>query len=97
MKTIKRVYEVEVEVLEYTDIAAKILTLQANDSIDFNKKDFEDEDLQNASLKAFDSLGIKYSKEISPSIKLYEHPRHKSLTYTTKWNDAKDTITITRL
>lgn len=97
MKIVKKLVEVEVEVLEYTDIAAKIIGLQASDSIVFYKKDFENEDLKKDALKAFESLGIEFAEELSQEVHLYKHPRHKSLTYTTSWNKAKDALTITRI
>ena len=97
MKIVKKLVEVEVEVLEYTDIAAKIIGLQAGDSAIFKKTDFEKEDLEGDSLKAFQSLGIEYNDKLSDEIYLYKHPRHKSLTYTTQWNKDKSELTITRI
>ncbi len=97
MKIVKKLVEVEVEVLEYTDIAAKLLLLHPSDSVVFNQKDFENDDLAGDCLKAFESLGIEYAEDLSPEIKLYKHPRHKSLTYTTSWNKAKDSLTVTRI
>ena len=62
MKIIKKIVEVEVEVLEYTDIAAKIIGLQASDSIVFHKKDFENEDLENSALNYPDKVAFADDK-----------------------------------
>ena len=97
MKIVKKMVEVEVEVLEYTDIAAKIIGLQFGDSIIFKTKDFENEDLKGDMAKAFSSLGIEESDSLSDEIILYKHPRHKSLTYTTQWNKDLTELTITRI
>lgn len=97
MKIVKKLVEVEVEVLEYTDIAAKIIGLQAGDAAIFKKTDFENDDLAADCLKAFQSLGIDFSENLSDEIRLYKHPRHKSLTYTTQWNKDKSELTITRI
>ena len=97
MKIVKKLVEVEVEVLEYTDIAAKIIGLQAGDCIIFKSKDFENNDLEGDMLKAFSSLGILEADSLSNEIILYKHPRHKSLTYTTQWNKDKTELTITRI
>lgn len=97
MKIVKKMVEVEVEVLEYTDIAAKIIGLQAGDFTVFKSKDFENNDLEGDMLKAFSSLGIEEADSLSNEIILYKHPRHKSLTYTTQWNKEKTELTITRI
>ena len=97
MKIVKKLVEVEVNVLEYTDIAAKMIGLQAGDSIIFYSEDFENEDLESDMEKAFSSLGIEESDSLSNEIILYKHPRHKSLTYTTQWNKDKKELTITRI
>lgn len=97
MKIVKKLVEVEVEVLEYTDIAAKIIGLQSGDSIVFKARDFENEDLKGDMAKAFSSLGIEKTDSLSNEIILYKHPRHKSLTYTTQWNKEETELTITRI
>lgn len=97
VKIVKKLVEVEVEVLEYTDIAAKIIGLQSKDSICFKAEDFENNDLEKDMEKAFSSLGIEKADSKSNDEMLYKHPRHKSLTYTAKWNNDKSLVTITRL
>ena len=97
MKIVKKLVEVELEVLEYTDIAAKIIGLRAGDFTIFKSKDFENNDLEGDMLKAFSSLGIEEADSLSNEIILYKHPRHKSLTYTAQWNKDKTELTITRI